>query len=142
MASACNTVYSSNCDKLPMKHTAQMLYATSRPASALRDLFLLLADARGWAFEAKGETLALQEVRDAEAGHWRCTSIAAHAMEVYIAPSSRTTVRTGAVVVPGEVVLISERCSSLDSVVYLKLADGRGWVVGSRPGAEGWMVIS
>ena len=25
--------------------------------------------------------------------------------------------------------------------VMVRLADGRGWVVGSRPGQEGWMVF-
>lgn len=43
--------------------------------------------------------------------------------------------RTHVVMQPGEVFMVSEELEGKDGVLYLKLADGRGWVFDKKPGA-------
>jgi len=43
--------------------------------------------------------------------------------------------RTHVVMQPGEVFMVSEEHEGPDGVLYLKLADGRGWVFDKKPGA-------
>mmetsp|Transcript_13634 Transcript_13634/g.48130 ORF Transcript_13634/g.48130 Transcript_13634/m.48130 type:complete len:501 (-) Transcript_13634:263-1765(-) len=101
--------------------------------------FLRLADGRGWAFDRKPgfgamcERHGVSEVDKVPSPYWRY--VAKDNMPIFVrkAPDIDAP-RTQEHLQPGELFFVSEEQRGADGVLYLKLADGSGWLFDTKPG--------
>lgn len=90
-------------------------------------LFLRLADGRGWVFETKDRLLVMTQAHDFQRGLWHYGVVCEDDVETRIAPTYSDDARTGIVLGSGDCFAVDERCV-VAGAMFLKLADGRGWV--------------
>eukprot|EP00746_Dinoflagellata_sp_MGD_P036697 gnl/MRDRNA2_/MRDRNA2_18814_c0_seq1.p1 gnl/MRDRNA2_/MRDRNA2_18814_c0~~gnl/MRDRNA2_/MRDRNA2_18814_c0_seq1.p1 ORF type:complete len:527 (-),score=84.71 gnl/MRDRNA2_/MRDRNA2_18814_c0_seq1:12-1592(-) len=93
--------------------------------------FLRLADQRGWAFETKERLLVMTQAHDFERGLWHYTIVCEDDVETRSSPTYSDEARTGICLGPGDCMAVDERCR-VAGVLFLKLADGRGWIFESK----------
>lgn len=89
--------------------------------------FLRLADGRGWVFETKERLLVMTQAHDFERGLWHYSVVCEDDVETRSVPTYSDDARTGSCISPGDCITVDERCR-VAQVLFLKLADGRGWV--------------
>lgn len=107
--------------------------------------FLRLADGRGWVFDTKPGhgTMCTKVVEGsgqpaasapAEAPVlWKCDPCNGAKVGIREGPAFEAK-QTGGVLQPGDTFSVSETSPGADGVLFLKLADGRGWVFNGKPG--------
>jgi len=86
----------------------------------------------GWVFNHKGSTRVMAYMSNIEIGMWWYRVVSQEFAEVREAPSESERVRSGFVLVPAEVCVVSLRCL-VDNKSWMHLADGRGWIFEMRP---------
>mmetsp|Transcript_83462 Transcript_83462/g.131471 ORF Transcript_83462/g.131471 Transcript_83462/m.131471 type:complete len:496 (+) Transcript_83462:116-1603(+) len=86
----------------------------------------------GWVFNRKGNTKVMAYVSNIEIGLWWYRVVSQEFAEVREAPSESERVRSGFVMVPGEVCVVNIRCL-VENKSWMHLADGRGWMFEMRP---------
>lgn len=95
--------------------------------------------AGGWVFDKKGAVHCMSYMEQVEIGLWWYRLISVEYAEIRCSPNFREAARTGHMLVPGEVIVVTLRCL-VDGCRWMLLADGRGWMFETRPpiyGLEG-----
>lgn len=90
----------------------------------------------GWVFDKKGAIQCMSYMAQVEIGLWWYRLISAEYAEIRCSPNYRDATRTGHMLVPGEVIVITLRCI-VDGNRWMLLADGRGWIFEMRPPIHG-----
>jgi hypothetical protein len=96
-------------------------------------LFLKLAGDIGWVFSSKPGvgTMCTKEPADSE--FWKCTPANGRPLEVRVGPRLDAA-KTGEMLKPGAIFRVTGTLRTDAGVLFLKLADGRGWVFNNLPG--------
>lgn len=94
--------------------------------------FLKLFDGRGWVFDSKPEVGILCE--RVEASLWKYDGLGDRQPLMIRATPGVNAARTGQALQVGSWFYVSEELEGDDGVLYLLLADGRGWVFDHKPG--------
>lgn len=96
-------------------------------------LYLRLADGRGWAFDRKPNVGVMCHRVSTPDSYWRYDAGDQEALVVRQTPEIEGQ-RTETVLQPGEVFCVSTEQLGADGILYLQLADGRGWAFDHKPG--------
>eukprot|EP00928_Gymnodinium_smaydae_P041795 TRINITY_DN28244_c0_g1_i1.p1 TRINITY_DN28244_c0_g1~~TRINITY_DN28244_c0_g1_i1.p1 ORF type:complete len:227 (+),score=40.59 TRINITY_DN28244_c0_g1_i1:125-805(+) len=97
--------------------------------------FLRLADGRGWALERKpGGGPVLCEPLSSSVAPWKYQPVNGKAIGIRPDPDLDDSDAASEELLPGDVFSVSESRRGSDGVLFLKLADGRGWVFDRKPG--------
>eukprot|EP00449_Zooxanthella_nutricula_P009942 CAMPEP_0198513768 /NCGR_PEP_ID=MMETSP1462-20131121/16266_1 /TAXON_ID=1333877 /ORGANISM="Brandtodinium nutriculum, Strain RCC3387" /LENGTH=478 /DNA_ID=CAMNT_0044243193 /DNA_START=21 /DNA_END=1454 /DNA_ORIENTATION=- len=99
-------------------------------------LYLRLSDGRGWAFDRKPGvgTMCERFAQGAEADNfWRYDAGDGQSLVVRTVPLIDGP-KSDVVLQPGEVFCVSQEKAGADGVLFLELADGRGWAFDQKPG--------
>lgn len=97
-------------------------------------LYLRLTDGRGWAFDMKpGVGVMCHRFSLREGTYWRYDAGDSTPLVVRETPEMGGR-KTDTVLQPGEVFCVSQEQAGEDGVLFLQLADGRGWAFDRKPG--------
>lgn len=97
-------------------------------------LYLKLAGNRGWVFDRKpGVGIMCSRFSERDACFWRYDAGDQQNLVVRRTPDIDGQ-RTNTVMHPGEVFCVSRELLGADGVLFLELADGRGWAFDHKPG--------
>lgn len=86
----------------------------------------------GWVFNRKANIRIMSYVSNIEIGMWWYRVVSQEFAEIREAPSESERVRSGFVLVPGEVCVVCLRCL-VEGKSWMHLADGRGWIFEMKP---------
>lgn len=111
-------------------HPGQMVVVDS--VVVYNNVHFMKMQGGGWAFERKGSTWCMSYLMCVECGLWWYRVVSEEYAEVRRTPCFDDRVRTGHILVPGEVCVVAVRCV-IDERCWLHLADGRGWIFENRP---------
>jgi len=102
-------------------------------------LFLKMADGTGWVFDQKpgrGVMCVREERAQALASSltkWRYISVSGDPISIRLTPDVEG-VRSETDLLPGDVFEVAEELPGMNGVLFLKMADGTGWVFDQKPG--------
>lgn len=96
--------------------------------------FLELSNGKGFVFEDLGETKVMAEVKLYEVGKWWYKVVCSEILETRTGPTHDDRFRAGCFMCEKETMVVNFRCRILGES-WLRLADGRGWIFETKPGA-------
>eukprot|EP00931_Biecheleriopsis_adriatica_P061903 TRINITY_DN37249_c0_g1_i1.p1 TRINITY_DN37249_c0_g1~~TRINITY_DN37249_c0_g1_i1.p1 ORF type:complete len:457 (-),score=103.72 TRINITY_DN37249_c0_g1_i1:47-1417(-) len=121
----------------------ELFYVSEERVGADEILFLRIADGRGWAFDRKPglgvmcrrheAVLRLSSIEGSRSTLWRYAAADGKPINMRVEPSLEAA-RNGHALKPGEFFRVDEELSSSDGILFLRLADGRGWLFDKKPG--------